>query len=140
MINTIIKAAENFCIHQIRVPHTVHDDIADAKTLIAYIDIETNSMDKYRIYLSADKAFMQRISFLFLEENESNDDTLKDILLETLNLIVGSAKVLSEDTDSPFSIKTPHFEKNDLFDLEYDMLKTIQVQDDKLSIAIKEIN
>jgi len=139
MINTIIQAAENFCIHQIRIPHTTQDDLSKTRTLIAYIDIDTQSSEKYRIYLSADKDFIQRISFIFLEEEQSDEETLIDMLLETVNLIVGSAKVLAENSDNPYTISTPNFEKNGKFDLEYDVIKTLQIEDDKLSIAIRDI-
>ena len=139
MISTIIQAAENFCIHQIRLPHSIHDDINKTRTLIAYIDIDTQNNEKYRVYLSADKNFIQRVSFIFLEESKSDDKTLTDMLLETVNLIVGSAKVLAENSDNPYTINTPHFEKNDEFDLDYDEIKTLQIENDKLSIAIREI-
>ncbi|MCF6330181.1 MAG: chemotaxis protein CheX [Sulfurimonas sp.] len=139
MISTIIQAAENFCVHQIRQPHSTHNDINEARTLIAYIDINTLNSEKYRIYLSADVGFIQRISFIFLEEEQSDEETLIDMLLETVNLIVGSAKVLAENSDNPYTIATPNFEKNGVFDLEYDEVKTVQIQDDKLSIAIRNI-
>ncbi len=139
MISTIIQAAENFCVHQIRLPHTTHNDINKDRTLIAYIDIDTHNSEKYRIYLSADIEFVQRVSFIFLEEEQSDEETLIDMLLETVNLIVGSAKVLAENSDNPYTISTPNFEKNGEFDLEYDEIKTLQIQGDKLSIAIRNI-
>lgn len=139
MISTIIQAAENFCIHQIRLPHSVHNKTNNTRTLIAYIDITTQSDEKYRIYLSADENFIQRVSFIFLQEEQSDEETLIDMLLETVNLIVGSAKVLAENSDNPYTISTPNFEKNGEFDLEYDEIKTVQIEDDKLSIAIKDI-
>lgn len=36
MLTTIAKATENFCIHQIREPHTINDTISKKRTLIAY--------------------------------------------------------------------------------------------------------
>lgn len=139
MFNTIIKAAENFCIHQIRDEYSINDDFEKSRTLIAYIDIETNSGEKHRVYLSADKAFVQKVSSVFLEEDESDDETLQDMLLETTNLIIGSAKVLAEESEEPYCIHTPFFEKDGSFDYEYDHLKTFQINDSKLSIAIKEL-
>ena len=139
MLSTIIEAAQNFCIHQIRIEHSIHDDISKTRTLIAYIDIEKDDATLYRVYLSADESFVQRVSKIFLEEDESDEETLIDMVLETTNLIVGSAKVLAENSNKAYTIKTPHFEKLDIFDFDFDDMKVIQVQDDKLTLAIKEL-
>lgn len=139
MLSTILEATENFCIHQIRIPHTVHEKISKKRTLIAYIDIDAQSDTKYRVYLSADESFIQRVSKVFLEEDKSDQDTLIDMALETTNMIVGSAKVLAENSKTPYTINTPYFEKIGDFDFEYDDLKVFQIEDDKLTIAIKEL-
>jgi len=142
MIQTIIQASENFCTHQIRTPYKLKNDInTQNKTLIAYIDIETLSEQKYRVYLASDFNFMQRISKLFLEEDDSDEETLVDMTLETTNLIIGSAKVLAEESENnPYNIGTPHFIKADIFDFEYDQARAIQVEDDEIIIALKELN
>ena len=142
MFTTIITAAENFCIHQIRVEHKLDDNISDVRTLIAYIDIEMLSDKKnHRVYLGATQGFAQRISTLFLEEEESDEETLVDMMLETANLIVGSAKVIAEEEDkNPFVIKTPHFEKIDSFDFDFDEAKVVKLEDDEMIIAVKELN
>ncbi len=139
MFNTILKATENFCIHQIRCEYSVADEINKDRTLIAYIDIDADNGSKYRIYLSADKEFVQKVSFVFLEEDQSDDETLQDMLLETTNLIVGSAKVLAEESDESYNIKTPFFEKIGSFDYEYDEIKSFKMDNSSLSIAIKEL-
>lgn len=141
MLKTIITAAENFCIHQIRVNHEVSDNVIKTRTLIAYIDIETLESKKHRVYLGADQGFAQRISKLYLDEDESDDETLTDMMIETANLIVGSAKVIAEEqNENSFVITTPHFDKIDLFDLEYDNAKVIIIEEDKMIIAIKELD
>ncbi len=142
MLKTIIEATENFCIHQIRVPHEISDTVIKTRTLIAYIDIEMQKEVKsHRIYLGATPSFAQRVSTVFLEEEESDEETLIDMMLETANLIVGSAKVIAEESNiNPFIIKTPHFEKNDIFDFEYDQVKVIKIQEDEMIIAIKELD
>lgn len=141
MLKTIIQASENFCIHQIRVPHKLDDNIPKSRTLIAYIDIDTDKGSKYRVYVASDSNFMQRVSKLFLEEDESDEETLMDMTLETANLIVGSAKVIAEDENqNTYTINTPHFEKFDIFDFEYDQAKLIKVENDELIIAIKELS
>ena len=141
MLKTIIEASENFCIHQIREPHEVNDGPIKKRTLIAYIDIDTKDGSKHRVYIASDENFMQRVSKLFLEEDESDEETLIDMTLETANLIIGSAKVIAEEADvNPYTINTPHFEKLDIFDFEYDQAKVIKVANDELMIAIKELN
>ena len=141
MLKTIIEASENFCIHQIRLPHEVNDNISKTRTLIAYIDIDTHDGQKHRVYVASDSNFMQRVSKLFLEEDESDEETLIDMTLETANLIVGSAKVIAEEANlNTYTINTPHFEKIDVFDFEYDQAKVIKVENDELIIAIKELS
>jgi len=141
MLKTIIEASENFCIHQIREPHEINDGKIKKRTLIAYIDIDTKDGSKHRVYIASDENFMQRVSKLFLEEDESDEETLIDMTLETANLIIGSAKVIAEEAEiNPYTINTPHFEKLDIFDFEYDQAKVIKVQNDEFMIAIKELN
>jgi len=139
MLKTIIQASENFCIHQIRVAHTVSDVINKKRTLIAHIDIQTTEPKKFRVYLASDSGFMQRVSKVFLEEDESDEETLIDMTLETTNLIIGSAKVLAQNADESYTIATPQFEKVDVFDFEFDEAKTIKIDSDEMVIAIKEI-
>lgn len=139
MLKTIIKASENFCIHQIRAPHRVSDVVSKKRTLIAYIDLETSANKKFRVYLASDLEFMQRISKVFLEEDESDEETLIDMSLETANLIIGSAKVLAKNDNELYTIATPHFMKIDVFDCEFDEAKTIIIDSDEMVLAIKEI-
>ena len=140
MLTTIIQASENFCIHQIRVPHVLSDTITKTRTLIAYIDIDTTDGQKHRVYIASDSKFMQRVSKLFLEEDESDEETLIDMTLETANLIVGSAKVIAEEANNnTYTIGTPSFEKFDTFDFEYDQAKLLKIEDDILIVAIKEL-
>ena len=141
MLRTIKTASENFCIHQIREEHSVHERISDKRTLIAYIDINTQEGKTHRVYIASDEKFMQRVSKLFLEEDESDEETLIDMTLETANLIIGSAKVIAEEENvDTYTINTPHFEKIGVFDFDYDEAKTILVNQDELTIAIKELN
>ncbi len=142
MLNIISQALENFCIHQIRISHSLSDGVMDKRTLIAYIDIDMQEETKsYRVYLAAVPSFAQRVSTLFLEEDESDEETLIDMMLETANLIVGSAKVIAEESNNnPFVIKTPQFEKIDIFNLEYDQAKVVKIEEDEMIIAIKELS
>jgi len=140
MLETIIQASENFCIHQIREPYTLDEKISKNRTLIAYIDIESFDGIKYRVYLASDLNFMQRVSKLFLEEDQSDEETLMDMTLETTNLIVGSAKVIAEEKNAnPYNISTPVFAKIDIFDFDYDQAKVIKIENDEMIIALKEL-
>ena len=139
MIKIILQAAENFCIHQIRLPYIVSDKIDKLRTFIAYIDISTQDKRKYRVYIAGENDFIQKVSKLFLEEDESDEETLIDMTLETANLIVGSAKIIAKD-ENQFAIGTPNFIKIDYLDFEYNDLKVIQIENTKLVLAIKEID
>ena len=141
MLTTIKKAIENFCIHQIRESHSVSEGFSKKRTLIAYIDIEAKDTTKHRVYIASDEAFMQRVSYLFLEEEKSDEKTLIDMTLETANLIIGSAKVIAEElAQNPYTIGTPHFIKIGFFDLEHDNAHTIKINKDEITIAIKELH
>ena len=141
MLETKIKASENFCGHQIRLPHELKDSASKDRTLIAYIDIDKEDNTKHRVYLAADLGFVQRVTKIFLEEDESNEETLIDMMLETANLIVGSAKVIAEELGKDqYTINTPHFLKIDTFNFEYDEIKILKVESDEMIIAIKELN
>jgi len=141
MLRTIEEASKNFCIHQIRAEFQIENRVSNKRTLIAYIDIDTFDAKKHRVYIASDEKFMQRISKLFLEEDESDEETLIDMTLETANLIIGSAKVIAEETtNNKYSINTPYFSKIGIFDFDFDEAKTIQIEDYEFTIAIKELN
>ena len=140
MFESVIQATENFCIHQIRSSHTIQSQISREDMLISSIDTNNLSGVRNRIYLAMDKNLVQKISTIFLEEEKSDDETLQDMLLETTNLIVGSAKVIAQDDNSiAFDIETPFFIKNNFFDIEYDNAKNIKIEDSNMVIAIKEL-
>ncbi|NOQ29726.1 MAG: chemotaxis protein CheX [Helicobacteraceae bacterium] len=141
MINTISQAAINFCSHQMQMDSGLIANHTDSSRYIAYIDITyTNSEDQSRVYIACDKNFLQKITYSMLFEEESDEETLVDMILETANLVVGSAKVLASDDDSmPFSISTPHFEKIAPFDFEYDTINTVSHEDFEMTIAMKDL-
>ncbi len=142
MLKTIIQASQKFCTHQMREEPLFHDNLSKEKVLITYIDIDTHDKQKHRVYIATCSKFMQKISKIFLEEEEESDvETLIDMALETTNLIVGSAKVIAEqENHNSYTINTPHFKKYDIFDFEYDELKLLSIGKDTLILAIKELN
>jgi len=141
MLATIEEASKNFCIHQIRLPYVVENGVSNKRMLITYVNIETQDTKKYRVYVASETSFMQRVAKVFLEEEQSDQETLIDMALETTNLIVGSAKVIAQELNkNPYNIETPHFEKFDRFDFNIDESKSIIIGNDVISIAIKELN
>ena len=142
MFQTIIKATENFCTHQIRETFKDIEKFDDTKSLITYIDIETTSEIKHRVYIVSNLIFAQKVSKLFLEEDESDEETLIDMGLETTNLIVGSAKVIAEEGNTEsYTISTPHFTNIEKFSFDYDERKILLVGDNsKILVAIKKLD
>lgn len=139
MIDVIVKAAENFCIHQIRLPYEISDNKHKTRTIIAYIDTQQSNAGVTRVYIACDEKLVQMIAGIFLGENKSDEKTLIDMALETANMIVGSAKVLSPEIEGPlFTIATPYYEKTDIFDFECDKMKLIKIDGHKMMIGIKE--
>lgn len=140
MLSTILQAAENFCAHQIRLPHTIESTLPKKRTLIAYLDIETHDGDRHRAYVGCDSVLIQHISEIFLGEEESDEETLTDMLLETTNMIIGSAKVIALESAHPeFTITTPHFFQHDQFTMPADGYHTIYIADGEMGIALKAL-
>lgn len=140
MINSVETAAKNFCTHQLGIECENKDKYDGMRTFIAYIDIVVSTKEKYRVFIAANEAFMQNVATLFLEEDESDDETLQDMTLETANLIVGSAKVLSQESENPYDIGTPTFEGITAFDINYDEIVVLSNAASELIIAIKELD
>ena len=139
MFETIVKAAENFFQHQIGLPFELSDAKCDMRTVIASIEIDSAAERSHQVYVACNDGMIGLIAELFLGEEESDEETLTDMALETTNLIVGSAKVLAEECHGiAFSIRTPHFVKRDLFDIECDQIKSLLIDDRQMIIGIKE--
>ena len=140
MLSFIIKAAENFCIHQIQSPHKIVPLLPKKRTLIAYLDIKDSNGVQHRAYIGCDDILLQHITEIFLGEEISDQETLRDMLLETTNMIVGSAKVLCEESSSnPFTISTPHFHANDHFTIDTDGYHTFHIANGEMLIALKAL-
>lgn len=140
MLSFIIQAAENFCIHQIQSPHVIVPLLPQKRTLIAYLDIKESNGVQHRAYIGCDDILLQYITEIFLGEETSDQETLRDMLLETTNMIVGSAKVLCEESSSnPFTISTPHFHANDHFTIDTEEHQTFHVANGEMLIALKAL-
>lgn len=140
MFDIVVEALENFCTHQIREPYHIQNEISILRTIIAYIDIKSPSSSDYRVYLGAKHGFAQKVATIMLEEQDSDEETLVDMMLESTNLIVGSAKVLYNDKyNGDYTLGTPIYEKTDNFDIVYDYAKILNIGEDCIIVAIKGI-
>lgn len=138
MFDIVVEALENFCIHQIREPYYIQSDISNLRTIIAYIDVKSPSSSDYRVYLGAKHGFAQKVAAIMLEEQESDEETLIDMMLESANLIIGSAKVLYNDRcGGDYILGTPVYEKTGNFDIAYDYAKILNIGEDSIIVAIK---
>jgi hypothetical protein len=138
MLPIIIKAAENFCLHQIQHPYQLISTSNSMRTLLAYIDIETEDGSAHRAFIGCDPLLIQTIAEIFLGEDVSDEETLVDMLLETTNMIVGSAKVLaSESYNTTMKIATP-FILNEV-NLDADETRFIGIENGHMMIAIKRL-
>jgi len=140
MLSFIVQAAENFCIHQIRLPHRSEPLLPKKRTLIAYLDVEESNGNKHRAYIGCDETLLKCITEIFLGEEISDQETLRDMLLETTNMIVGNAKVLcQESSNNPFTISTPHFYTDNHFELNTHEHHTFFIADGEMLIALKAL-
>ena len=140
MIAYITEAAKNFSKHQLEVDSDETELPTNVRTLIAYIDIEDSHSRKVRVYLACEVSLVQQIANLYLFEEQSDDETLQEMMLEVTNMIVGSAKVLSEEEGTnPFVIATPHLVVESFDTLEYDEIRSLHIDGKRLTIALKEL-
>jgi chemotaxis protein CheY-P-specific phosphatase CheC len=141
MLPIIVEAAANFCIHQIRLPYNIFSEPPKKRTLLAYIDIETTDGNIHRAYVGCDQTLIQTIAEIFLGEEESDEQTLNDMLLEVTNMIVGSAKVLAAEVyETAIMIATPFAlppEESNTMQLE-DM-KCIRINNGEMIIGLQRL-
>ncbi len=139
MINYITTASENFFQHQIGTTCAISEVSTQESAHIAYIDIKSSANTLYRVYIAMDEPLLAHITELFLGEETPDEQTLKEMLLETTNMVVGSAKVLAEDSGSAFSIETPFIEESALSAVAYDDKRVLSIEDSAMIIALKEL-
>ena len=140
MFNTIIKATENFCIHQIRESYLLTQNTIVNKGLVTFIEIDIGD-DRYNIYISYDINFAKKITKIFLEEEDSDKETLIDMVLESTNLIVGSAKVIAQDENNLlFNIGTPNFTNTKIIKTTENQFQTFIIDDSSLTITYEKID
>jgi hypothetical protein len=139
MFSIIVEAAENFCLHQIRLPYGVEESGSKKRTLLAYIDIDTPQGETHRVYIGCDETLLQKITEVFLGEEDSDEQTLIDMLLETTNMIVGSSKVLAAEAyRTIFTIATPFFAEGET-SMQMDDVKYIRVDGGEMTIGLQRL-
>ncbi|MEA1916958.1 MAG: chemotaxis protein CheX [Campylobacterota bacterium] len=140
MVDVIVESAQNFVKHQMELESVKDSEISSEDMFISYIDITMHDGLKQRIYLGCHRDVLQRLADIMLFEEESEDEVLQDMMLETANLVIGSAKVLaSESYDIHFDISTPYFEKIAPFDFEYDKIQSVIIDGNAMIVANKTL-
>jgi hypothetical protein len=138
MLSIIVHAAENFCLHQLRLPFVRISNLTQKRTLLAYIDIELDDKSLHRVYIGCDDILIQTIAETFLGETKSDEQTLIDMLLETTNMIVGSAKVLAEESYKvSMNIMTPFFILNN--DATPEDQQHLSIENGIMTIALRRL-
>lgn len=141
MLPIIVEAAGNFCRHQIRLPYEFSAKKPEGRTLFAFIDFDTQRGERYRAFIGCNLTLIQTITEVFLGEEQSSDQTLIDMLLETTNMIVGSAKVLATDVyETNMHIKTPFLLEKAFEVSSPEELQTITIGTGELHIAIERLD
>lgn len=141
VLHHILQAAQNFCAHQLNSSSDKQETLPKMRTLIAYLNIETQNGEKFYTYIGCDISLLQAITEIFLGKETSEMEILNDMLLETTNMIIGSAKVLASQTDtSHFTISTPHLCDDNYDTISPDYFATLLILGGEMSIAIKRHN
>jgi len=142
MISIIIQAAENFLHNQIELSTKKLQDLSSlpqVRTVIASIDVKMDDGEIKTVYLGFNEALIKEIVSVYLMEDDADDATMKDMALESTNMIVGSAKVLAEEAEKEhFMITTPEFKAIEEFDsCTCSEVSVLSTKKDSLVIGIK---
>ena len=135
MINLISTAAKNFLNEQIELKSEENHESSETRTFIASIEIELDNGETQKVFLCYDDALLRAIVDVYLGETEPDEQTLVDMALESTNMIVGSAKMLSTTKDH-FNIKTPIYEGDTRLEVTCSEEHTLFTDKDNLHIAI----
>ncbi len=140
MLESIIEATLSFCQEQLGLEAKVTQaNPPKDGSLLASIDVTTKNDEKYRIYLIAQREFVQKVAEIFLGEENSNEETIIDMAMECTNLIVGSAKVIASQKGIDFTIATPKIGQFDDITKEFDLTQKIECSNTSLYIALTKI-
>jgi len=139
MLESIVEATKNFCIHQLRcTPNELESIDYETELYVGELEVITKDNEKYIVYVCASKNFIQNVAFAMLEEEQSDDETLYDMAMECTNLIVGSAKVIASKKNVDFDIATPKVNFETLKNKDLD-IKIITCNDEVIAIGMKKV-
>lgn len=72
-------------------------------------DIRTQGDENWRVTVHIARPSLEKMAYLFLNEEEPDGEVLSDLIKEITNLIVGRAKVTAASRGVNFNITTPDF-------------------------------
>lgn len=101
----------------------------------AAIDIRGDANHSVTVYIN--KKSLAKMAYLFLFEENPDNDVLKDLIKEITNLIVGKAKVLAADAGLNFDISTPRFISDNTTVDQNDLEINFMFENEIFSIAAK---
>jgi hypothetical protein len=109
MINFIIEASKNFVTHQMREKAEKSNIKIETKNDSIYTFIDVNYLgSSLQVHINYEKNVLSQITLLMLGEEDDSLESLTEMALETTNMLVGSAKVLAEESSQSCTISTPH--------------------------------
>lgn len=143
MISIIIEAAENFLHNQIELQTEKTKNIKEIenlRTIIASIDVKMDYGEIKTVYIGYNEELIEAIVSVYLMEDNTDEDTMIDMALESTNMIVGSAKVLAEEAEKEhFMITTPEFKEVAQFKQnKCSEISILNTEKEALIIAIKD--
>ena len=141
MIELFSQATTNFATHQLQTTCVESEHQDNLRTVIAYIDIDVEGGERFRVNVAYSKALLGVICALYLGEEDCDDESLVEMALETTNMLVGSAKTLASESDVPhFNIATPHLcDCHELDSRSHKQAVTLLVGEHPLVLTIEEL-
>ncbi len=140
MLLTIKRSAIEFCLQQLQQVYKSKQKKCLNKQFISSIDIQAFDT-KHTIYIGINQELLQDIHYLFFENDEhvSHEDLI-NMSLETINMIVGHAKTLTQEIQEikNFTIGTPKFINYTMFNYSYKQQACLGNKNKYLTIAIKD--
>lgn len=82
------------------------------------------------------KELLVDVSSILLMDDHPDEDTLQDLTKELANLVVGCAKVMVSDKKESVDMGTPTFISHTKFDGRYDLRRSYQFQNHRMTLTI----
>jgi len=107
MKNILHSALNNFFVHMVGIELEIKDIFEVRECYISKIELKGDI--NYDAYLFSTVGFLQKMSSIFLFIDDPDEDTLKDLNNEMLNIVIGNAKCIYSEIGTHFAISTPKF-------------------------------